>query len=164
MNTTASTSPADMEQLHVWTARYFASAKQLPVAFNLGGKAIAGFPDRWQATTRRQRIEANLVETVYEGTDPVTGLRLRVEVTEYQDYPVVEWVAWLTNMGTAPTPPSRATRRCSTIATATTAAPRATPPSTRPSPRATRSASRRKAGTPATARGRTSGCCSRRVE
>ena len=104
MNTTASTSPADMEQLHVWTARYFASAKQLPVAFNLGGKAIAGFPDRWQATTRRQRIEANLVETVYEGTDPVTGLRLRVEVTEYQDYPVVEWVAWLTNMGTAPTP------------------------------------------------------------
>src|SRR5205085_10806901 len=40
----------------------------------------------------------------FEGTEPGSGLRVRVECTHYQDYPVVEWVTWLSNTGGAPTP------------------------------------------------------------
>jgi alpha-galactosidase len=44
------------------------------------------------------------LEKVYEGRDPDTGLGLRVEVIRYQDFPVVEWTAWLTNHSAEPTP------------------------------------------------------------
>ncbi len=45
-----------------------------------------------------------MIETVFEGTDPETGLNVRVEATEYKDFPVVEWVAWFTATGPDPTP------------------------------------------------------------
>lgn len=39
-----------------------------------------------------------------KGDDATTGLNLRVECTQYQDYPVVEWVAWFTDKCREPTP------------------------------------------------------------
>ena len=54
--------------------------------------------------SHKRRIDANLIETVFEGRDPATGLNVRVECLAYQDYPVVEWVMWLSNQGSAATP------------------------------------------------------------
>lgn len=98
------TTPADMVRSRTWVGRFFASAADLPIAFMLGGEAIHGIPTTWQPVARRRIIDANIVETVYEGTAPNTGLKVRVECTEYQDYPVIEWVAWFTNEGHEPTP------------------------------------------------------------
>ena len=76
----------------------------LPISFKLDGKAMAGIPADWHAVAGKRRIDATIVETVFEGHDAKSGLKLRVECAEYLDYPVVEWVAWFTNMGDGPSP------------------------------------------------------------
>ena len=98
------TTPADMALCRSYTASFQASPAQLPCSFLYGGKQINGLPDAWQPVTTTRTIDANLVETVHEGTDGETGLRVRIEVLEYRDFPVMEWVVWFTNTGSAPTP------------------------------------------------------------
>ena len=80
------------------------STTTLPISLKLDGTEVNGIPEAWHPTTRHRRIDANICETVFEGSDAESGLNVRVEFTEYSDYPVVEWVAWLTNVGNAPTP------------------------------------------------------------
>lgn len=96
--------PADMDLLHCWTHDLLAAPTQLPFSLTCGGLRLSGMPPSWHATSHRRRLDANLVETVHEGTDPKTGLRVQVEVLQYLDFPVVEWVVWLENTGPAPTP------------------------------------------------------------
>lgn len=94
----------DMARNHAVVGRFLSGPASLPVAFGLGGKTITGIPGDWKPVSRRRRIDANIVETVFEGNDPQTGLNIRVESLEYGDYPVVEWIAWFTNMERKPTP------------------------------------------------------------
>ena len=94
----------DMERSRAWTSRLLSGPASLPVSFMLDGKAVTGIPAGWGPVSNRRRIDANLIETTFEGRDAKTGLGLRVECVEYLDYPVVEWVAWLTNTGDQPTP------------------------------------------------------------
>ena len=98
------TRPEDMSKSRTWVGRFFSGAADLPISFVLDGKAVGGIPEEWQPVSTRRRIDANICETIYEGNDPGTGLNVRVECTEYRDYPVVEWVAWFTNKGREPTP------------------------------------------------------------
>ncbi len=100
----AVTLPADMLKSRQWTSRFLSSPGRLPIAFKVNGKAVAGIPDDWKPVTRKRRIDANLIETIFEGTDSASGLALRVECLEYLDYPVVEWTARFTNVGKQPTP------------------------------------------------------------
>ena len=88
----------------VWAGRFISGPVGLPVSFVFDGRAIGGIPEDWQPVSNRRRIDANIIETVFEGNDARSGLNVRVECTEYQDYPVVEWVAWLTNKGYESTP------------------------------------------------------------
>ena len=107
MNTTQTTlitKPEDMAKSRAWAGQYLATAATLPISFVLDDKAISGIPPEWRPTSQRRNIDANICETVFEGNDPKTGLSVRVECTEYRDYPVVEWVAWFTNKGHETTP------------------------------------------------------------
>ena len=94
----------DMERSRAWTSRWLSSPSSVPVSFVLGDKAVAGIPADWKPVSERRRIDANIIETVFEGREAKSGLRLRVVCAEYLDYPVVEWVAWFTNTGSRPTP------------------------------------------------------------
>ena len=67
-------------------------------------EAVRGLPAAWGPKVETKRIDAHVSETRIEGRDPRTGLTVRVECTQYHDYPVVDWVAWFTNDGTATTP------------------------------------------------------------
>jgi len=98
------TTSEDMRKSRAWVGRLFSDAANLPISFVLDGKAIAGIPKEWHPVSDRRRIDANISETVFEGNDGRIGLNVRVECTEYRDYPVVEWVAWFTNKGHEPTP------------------------------------------------------------
>jgi alpha-galactosidase len=100
----SATQPEDMVKSRAVVDRFLSGPAGLPIAFGFGGKAITGIPGDWKPVVRKRRIDANLVETVFEGNDPQTGLNVRVESLEYCDYPVVEWTAWFTNMGSRPTP------------------------------------------------------------
>jgi len=93
-----------MEKSREWAGRFLTGPAALPISFVLDERAITGIPEDWQPTSHRRRIDANILETVYEGSDAGTGLNVQVECTEYRDYPVVEWVAWLTNRGSEATP------------------------------------------------------------
>jgi len=98
------TIPEDMEKSRLWTGHFFANPEKLPFSFIYDGKKISGIPEGWNPVFQKRRIDANLIETVYEGNDTVSGLYIRMECLEYLDYPVVEWVVWFTNKSNAPTP------------------------------------------------------------
>jgi alpha-galactosidase len=98
------TKHADMLQSQAWAKRFFSRATDLPISFVLGDKAIRGIPQEWRPVVNKRRIDNNRSETVFEGTDPKTGLHVRLECTEYHDYPVMEWVAWFSNKGQETTP------------------------------------------------------------
>ncbi len=98
------TSPEDMQKIRELTDRFFADSSDLPISFTYGSKTLAGIPGPWNPVSHTRRIDANILETVFEGNDAGTGLNLRVECTAYQDYPVVEWISWFANRGHEPTP------------------------------------------------------------
>ena len=98
------TQPEDMAQSRCWMGALHASPAHLPFSFRYDGKKITGIPATWNPVVTTRRIDANLEETVYVGTESDTGLTIRVEVLEYRDFPVVEWVVWLSNAGGMPTP------------------------------------------------------------
>jgi len=82
----------------------FASPDMLPFSFRSGGETIHGIPVSFSPTVTKRRIDANLTEMRFVGTDPATGLRIELEALAYSDYPVYEWTLWLENMGSADTP------------------------------------------------------------
>ncbi len=99
-----STQPADMEKIRQWLGQATTSPETLPISFVSNGQKVHGIPQTWNPVIRSRRIDANMVETVFEGIDPATGLAAKVEILRYQDFPVVEWVAWLENRGDQPSP------------------------------------------------------------
>jgi alpha-galactosidase len=99
-----------MAQPRCWTGAFSAAPSQLPFSFLYDGKKTNGIPDAWNPVTTTRRIDANMVETVYEGADGDSGLTVRVEVLEYRDFPVVEWIVWFANAGYATAPLLRGIR------------------------------------------------------
>ena len=98
------TKPADMRRARPGWNAIFPAPPNSRSLLCLAGETINGIPAAWQPLEQRRRVDANIIERVFEGNDPATGLNVRVECTEYKDYPVVEWVAWFTNTGNQPTP------------------------------------------------------------
>ncbi|MDD4891345.1 MAG: hypothetical protein PHU85_15600, partial [Phycisphaerae bacterium] len=105
MNTqlSAATEPADMAKIRAWAGRFLSDPACLPTSFKRDGQVVRGLPSAFDPTSRRRRIDANIVETVFEGCDRKTGLAVRIECVQYADHPVVEWTAWLTNTSGQPT-------------------------------------------------------------
>jgi len=93
-----------MSRIRAWTRQNLSRPEELPISFVYGGQALHGIPESWHPTSNQRRVDANITETVYEGTNTETGLAIRVECTEYRDYPVAEWVVWFTNKGSGATP------------------------------------------------------------
>ena len=98
------TTPRDMRQARAWLTPILSDPERVPISFLYAGQRISGIPTAWKPSREDRRIDATIIQTVYTGSDIQTGLQIRVEVLQYLDYPVVEWTAWLTNTGSAPTP------------------------------------------------------------
>ncbi len=98
------TTPDDMVLGRAWTDHLVSAPETLPISFNYDGASINGIPSQWSPVARTRRIDANLIETIFEGSDSSTGLTVKVECLRYLDYPAVEWTAWLINNGDQPTP------------------------------------------------------------
>jgi alpha-galactosidase len=93
-----------MQQCRAWLAPILSEPEHLPISFLYGGERITGIPAAWRPSREDRRLDATLVQTVFTGVEPETGLQIRVEVERYADYPVAEWTVWLENTGSAPTP------------------------------------------------------------
>lgn len=98
------TMPEDMEKSRSWIESFLTRPESLPCSFIYNGKKVQGITTEWNPTSKRRFIDANLIETIFEGNDPANGLSIRLECLEYKDYPVVEWIVWFTNKGNKPTP------------------------------------------------------------
>lgn len=81
----------------------YLSPENIPLSFRCGGRLIRGIPAEFRPRVSRRRVDANMEMTVIEGTDE-RGLHLRAEYLEYRDFPVTEWVAYLSNHGSEDTP------------------------------------------------------------
>lgn len=73
---------------------------KLPFSFSYGGKPFRELAPTWVFTAK----EVSDHETVSTWRDPETGLVVELRVKTFADYPVVEWVATLSNQGDQPTP------------------------------------------------------------
>ncbi len=94
------TNVQDMAASRAWSLGYFDQPSNLPISFVLDGQQIRGIPASWHASMQSRWIDANIIETQYEGTDPASGVKVRVLASTYRDFPVVEWVAWFSNSRT----------------------------------------------------------------
>ena len=83
-----------MDKLAVWT-----KAEELPLHFNYGGKAICGIPE-WVKPEVSEHTEKGVTIVTARGRME-DGLEIRVECVKYSDYPVVEYTAYLSNLGPA---------------------------------------------------------------
>jgi len=92
-----------MERSRRWAERFFSSAAALPSRLRWMARRCA-HSGRVAAGLTGPLHDAALCETVFEGTDPRTGLPRPRGVHQYRDYPVIEWVAWFSNQGQASTP------------------------------------------------------------
>ena len=81
----------------------FTTPAAIPLQFCVGEKVICGVPDSFSPTVRHSLLSANTVQYIIEG-ERADGLHIRVEYLEYRDFPVTEWVAWISNRGNADTP------------------------------------------------------------
>jgi alpha-galactosidase len=93
------TTPEDMAQSRSWTAHFISDPSRLPISFQFGDKTIAGIPASWNPVVKKNRMDANILQTTFEGMHAASGVALTVECLEYRDFPVVEWTAWLSNQG-----------------------------------------------------------------
>lgn len=81
----------------------FTTPAAIPLQFCVGEKVICGVPDSFSPTVSQRLLTANTVQYIIEG-ERKDGLHIRVEYLEYRDFPVTEWVAWISNRGNADTP------------------------------------------------------------
>jgi len=94
----------DMAESRALYEQFFTDPSKLPITYLFDGKQQRGIPRDWQPVTQTRLLDANMVELVWTGRAPQTGLEIRIECLVYRDYPVLEWVAWFANRGTTPTP------------------------------------------------------------
>ncbi len=74
----------------------FRATGAVPVRYTLDGVTYTGIPAEFGPRAETRRIDADTYFTVVTGRTP-EGLELRAECTEYIDYPVTEWVVYITN-------------------------------------------------------------------
>lgn len=105
----AQNNPREAEAVEQWWTKAFASAApggaaQAPVSFRYGeGNSEALLPN-WSAIWGPECRGASTRHLSLCLRDPATGLECRLEITRFDDFPAVEWVAHFVNTGPADTP------------------------------------------------------------
>lgn len=74
----------------------YTSPKDAPFTYTIGSNTYQGIPNELRPSVVRKRIDSAIHQTTVMTRTP-EGLTLRAECTEYNDFPVVEWVMYITN-------------------------------------------------------------------
>jgi alpha-galactosidase len=98
-------SSAELKLRDKWLAQHFESkAAALPFAFTCGGRRSSELLSTWKLERASPKHKPGAVQRTISCVDPVTGLRVRCELTEYSGFPAVEWVLHFENQGTQDSP------------------------------------------------------------
>ena len=94
-------SAADTGACQAWTKSFWNAEDpaRWPISFSIEGKPSSAFLTGWSALPPEHRADGGKETTVLRRRDPATGLELRVEINTYQNWPAVEWTAFLENDG-----------------------------------------------------------------
>jgi len=76
----------------------------LPFSFVYDGKPSAEILKSWNRKAEMHIIDNERTEYQISWIDPVTELSIKCIVTEFSDYPVIEWTVYFKNMGGKNTP------------------------------------------------------------
>ncbi len=95
-----------MDRSRAFVESHFASGKQTirPFSFVYDGRPSAELLPTWDTQLAVERLDEHRTQRTLIFADPKTGLRVRCTVTEYADFPALEWVLHLRNDGAADTP------------------------------------------------------------
>ena len=72
---------------------------RLPISFRYDDQPSSSLAPKWSVDTTCDGSRHTITLT-----DPATGLQVRIEATQFADFPAIEWVAYLRNTGAADTP------------------------------------------------------------
>jgi alpha-galactosidase len=101
----AAPASAEIKLRRQWVAKHFdAKAGALPFSFTYGGRPAAELLPTWKLERASAKPQVGRAQRTLTLTDPATGLRVRCDLTEYDDFPAVEWVLHFENHGTQDTP------------------------------------------------------------
>lgn len=73
-------------------------------SFLYQGQPSAALVGQWTRRAGEQALDAQRIRREVTLRDPATGLEIRVEATQFNDFPAVEWVVYLKNTGPTNTP------------------------------------------------------------
>ena len=95
-------SAATEEDMAVVSRLYpYTTPGKVPISFRYGKTMVHGIPDSFSPTATTE-TENGVTKTTVTGTDD-KGLTITAVCTQYEGFPIVEWVAYLTNNGSADT-------------------------------------------------------------
>jgi alpha-galactosidase len=80
------------------------TAKSHPFSFVYRNAPSSGFLAGWTYISSSRTIDTNRTEHTFCYTDPATRLEVRCIVTEYKNFPALEWVFYFKNNGSEDTP------------------------------------------------------------
>ncbi len=95
----------EMDVSRAWIATHLESSGAAPpFSFRYDGQPITEALRQWRTDSVARKLDDSRVERILTYTDSKTGLEVRCVVTEYSDYPAVEWVVFFENKGRDATP------------------------------------------------------------
>ena len=77
--------------------------KNLPISIGMDSVSYNGIPQGFTTKMKREILDANIIKTIFTAKNP-SGIELTVECKDYKDFPVREWVAYITNNADTPSP------------------------------------------------------------
>lgn len=89
-------SPAaeELAAARAWTKSAFQPGGNPPFSFVYGGQHAAQLFAAWKREESTRKVDDRVSVREIKYTDPNSGVELRCVVTEYADYPAVEWVLY----------------------------------------------------------------------
>lgn len=85
-----------------WFESTFKSTERFPVSFKLDGKESASLLGNWGFKWSSSNLQTSPAHHVVVLSDPDSGLELRCEVKQFNDFPAIEWVGYLKNNADKP--------------------------------------------------------------
>jgi hypothetical protein len=96
---------AELRLRRQWVAKHFdAKVGALPFSFTYGGRAATELLPAWKLERATAKPQPGRRLRTVTCSDPMTGLLVRCHLTEFDDFPALEWVLHFENRGTQDTP------------------------------------------------------------
>jgi len=93
----------DFENARTWAAAIY-GGKTVPFSFSYDSQPSSEILKDWKIAVSKCSLDENRIRRVLTYSDPNTDLVIRYELTEYRDFPTLEWVVWIENHGKKDSP------------------------------------------------------------